>query len=183
MLRHLAYAYNHYSHHTHYGTPTSDGSPNAVSTAILIAIGLLLLALVVLSIIGLWKMFVKAGRPGWAAIIPIYNSWVIFEMAGKPGWWALVGLLYIIPIVGFIGAIVALVLSVIAMLELAKRFGKSPVFAIFGLVLFSGIGFIILGFGKAEYEVERTFSVNGVEAPELAATKPRSAKRPKKDRS
>jgi len=166
MLHRLAYAYNYYN----YNVPTSSGSSSTESTATLIVTGIIVLILVVLFMAGLWKTFVKAGRPGWAAIIPLYNSWVIYEIAGKPGWWALIGLLAIIPILGFIAGIAALVLSVIAMLELARRFGKGPWFAIFGLVLFSAIGFMILGFGKAKYEPEKTLA-GAPEAPAVKAQK------------
>ena len=92
-----------------------------------------------------WKIFVKANRPGWAAIVPIYNTWTLFEISGKPGWWALFG------IVPYIGWLVLLVLYVMAALELARRFGKDAMFAIFGLVVFQIVGFIILGFGDAKY--------------------------------
>src|SRR5208283_4844553 len=55
------------------------------------------LALVVLVVAGMWKAFVKAGQPGWAVLIPIYNMYVLLKAAGKPGWWLL---LMLIPIVG-----------------------------------------------------------------------------------
>lgn len=102
---------------------------------------ILYLLIVVLAIVAMWKVFVKAGEAGWKSIIPIYNGWVYFEISGKPGWWVFVAL---IPIVG-------LILHILAALELAKRFGKSAVFAIFGLVIFSVIGFLMLGFGDAKY--------------------------------
>jgi hypothetical protein len=101
-------------------------------------------------IICTWKVFVKAGRPGWAAIIPIYNGWVFFEISGKPGWWVLFGLLAFIPIVGSIPLIV---LTLIASMELAKRFGKDTVFGVVLLWLFSFIGLPILAFGDAKYNV------------------------------
>jgi hypothetical protein len=94
----------------------------------------------------MWKVFTKAGKPGWASIIPIYNTWVLFEIAGKPGWWAL---LNFIPVVG---NIIFLVLFIVASLEIAKRFGKGPAFAIFGLVIFSIIGYMVLAFGKSQYQ-------------------------------
>lgn len=112
---------------------------------------LVLLALWVLSIVALWKVFEKAGIPGWKAIIPVYNSWLLFQMAGKPGWWALIGLAGIIPILGIFAGIAAFVLYIIAALELAKAFGKSQMFAVFGLVIFSIVGLFMLGFGDAKY--------------------------------
>ena len=101
------------------------------------------LILWVIYIVALWKVFTKAGKPGWAAIVPIYNVWVLFEMAGKPGWWSL---LFLIPFVNFI----AFILLIIAFVEIAKRFGQSGWFAILFFIL--GIGWFILGFGKAQYQ-------------------------------
>jgi hypothetical protein len=96
-----------------------------------------------LALIGMWKMFSKAGRPGWAAIIPVYNLWVLFEISGKPGWWAI---LSFIPFINIIG----LVLYILAMVELSKRFGKGGAFALI-LVFFPFIGYLVLGFGSATY--------------------------------
>jgi hypothetical protein len=93
-------------------------------------------------------VFKKAGRPMWVAYVPIYNSWVLFEIAGKPGWWVL---LNFIP---FVGSIIYFVLWIVAALELAKRFGRSALFAVLGLIVFPLIGFIILAFGKSQYSAE-----------------------------
>lgn len=89
----------------------------------------------------LWKVFVKAGREGWEAIIPIYNIYVLLKIVGKPGWWML---LFFVPIV-------SIVISFIVYIELAKRFGKGTGFGI-GLVLLSFIFLPILGFGDAQYQ-------------------------------
>src|ERR1035438_401221 len=51
--------------------------------------GLIGLAIAILTIIGMWKVFVKAGQPGWASIIPIYNAYIICKIVGKPGWWVI----------------------------------------------------------------------------------------------
>ena len=106
------------------------------------------LAVFVVAVIAMWKVFEKAGVEGWKAIIPIYNSWTLAEIAGKPGWWALVFLIAWIP---FVGPIAAVVVWVIIALELAKKFGKDTAFAIFALIIFSLIGLLILGFGDAKY--------------------------------
>lgn len=102
---------------------------------------LIVLAAVVVSIIGLWKMFEKAGQPGWAAIIPIYNLYVLVKISGRPEWWLL---LYFIPFVN-------IVVSLLIALDVGKRFGQSDVFSIIMLWLFSSLGYVILGFGDAEY--------------------------------
>jgi hypothetical protein len=101
---------------------------------------IIMLAFAALMIASLWKVFSKAGRPGWAAIIPVYNAIVLLEIAGKPIWWII---LLMIPLVNIIIAIVVYI-------DLAKSFGKSAGFA-FGLLFLSFIFFPILGFGGARY--------------------------------
>ena len=86
---------------------------------------IIVLILYALMIIAGWKVFVKAGKPGWAIIIPIYNVIVLCQVAGKPGWWFI---LYCIPIVNIIIAIIVAV-------NLAKAFGKSGAFGFFLLFL------------------------------------------------
>ncbi|MEU4801837.1 DUF5684 domain-containing protein [Actinosynnema sp. NPDC023587] len=100
------------------------------------------LVIAVLMIAAMWKVFAKAGQPGWAAIIPIYNIYVLLKVAGRPGWWLI---LFIIPVVN-------LVMSVILALDVAKAFGKSGVFGFFGLWLFGIVGYPVLGFGSARYQ-------------------------------
>jgi uncharacterized membrane protein YhaH (DUF805 family) len=102
-------------------------------------------AVIALAIVGLWKVFQKAGQEGWKSIIPIYNTYVMFQIAGRPGWWFL---LLLIPIVNF-------VVSIILALDMAKAFGKSGAFGFFGLWLFSFIGYLMLAFGDAEYQLNK----------------------------
>ena len=94
----------------------------------------------ILVIAGMWKVFTKAGKPGWAAIIPIYNVVVLLQIAGKPLWWIV---LLFIPIVNF-------VIAVMVMISLAKAFGKGTGFAL-GLLFLSPIFIPILGFSDAQY--------------------------------
>jgi hypothetical protein len=96
---------------------------------------------VLLLIAAIWKVFSKAGQPGWAAIIPIYNIYVMCKVAGRPGWWLL---LMLIP---FVNLIIAIILNV----DIAKRFGKGIGFAI-GMILLPFIFWPILGFGSAQYQ-------------------------------
>lgn len=98
------------------------------------------LAILILVIAGLWKTFSKAGEPGWAAIVPIYNLYILCKIAGKPWWWLI---LLCIPLVG-------IVVALVVCLSLAKNFGKGPGFAI-GLWLLGFIFIPILGFGSAKY--------------------------------
>ena len=104
--------------------------------------GLLILELVLLAIviIGLWKLFTKAGKPGWASIVPIYNTIVMIDIAGKPLWWIL---LLFIPIVN-------IVVSVLIMIGMAKNFGRGAG-TVIGLIFLPMIFMLILGFGSAEY--------------------------------
>ncbi len=114
----------------------------AVTAAFFGVFGFAMLVLTIISLIALWKIFAKAGVEGWKSIIPIYNLYVLLQIVGRPGWWLL--LLYFVPIVN-------IVVAIILCLDLAKSFGKSTTFAIFGLVLFSLVGHLILAFGSAKY--------------------------------
>ena len=92
-------------------------------------------------IIGLGRVFAQAGEPGWASIIPIYNYYVILKIVGRPWWWLL---LMLIPFVN-------LVVSIIVSIDLAKSFGKDAAYGIILLWLLNVIGFLMLGFGDAQY--------------------------------
>ena len=106
-------------------------------TAVMLLVYLIIL---VPMILGWWKIFQKAGKPGWACIIPFYNYIVACEIVGKPIWWFL---LMICPCINFIfGIWVANLIS--------KSFGKSEGFTV-GLVLLNPIFACILGFGDAVY--------------------------------
>ena len=98
------------------------------------------IAVAVFLIVSMWRVFEKAGQPGWAAIIPIYNIVVMLRIAGKPGWWVI---LYFIPIVNII-------IGIITYVGIAEAFGKDGGFAV-GLVFLPFIFFPILAFGEATY--------------------------------
>jgi len=100
------------------------------------------LAIGVVVIVGGWKVFEKAGQPGWAILIPIYNAYIMVKIAGRPGWWVL---LYLIPLVN-------IAIAIIVAIDIAKAFGQSAVFGFFLLFLLGGIGFLILGFGNYQYQ-------------------------------
>ena len=91
-------------------------------------------------LIGMWKIFVKAGEPGWAVLIPFYNAIVLLRIAGKPAWWLL---LLLIPFVNFI-------VIIIVMINLAKAFGKGVGFAL-GLIFLGFIFYPVLGFDDSRY--------------------------------
>ena len=119
---------------------TTDDAANAAAVGIGIGLAIVYLILLVLVIAGMWKMFQKAGKPGWAAIVPIYNFIVLLEIVGKPLWWII---LLFIPFVNF-------VIIIILYIELAKSFGKGVGYA-FGLLLLPFVFFPMLGFGDARY--------------------------------
>lgn len=97
------------------------------------------LVLAVVFIIGMWKVFSKAGKPGWACLVPIYNLIVMLEIVGRPIWWLL---LMFIPLVN-------IAFIIIVYIDLAKSFGQSALFAL--LFFVGGIGFLLLGFGNYRY--------------------------------
>ena len=98
------------------------------------------LGFLVVMIVSMWKVFAKAGQPGWAAIVPIYNAIVMLQIIGRPLWWIV---LFIIPVVN-------IVFGIICYVDLAKSFGKGAGFAC-GLMFLGFIFFPILAFGDARY--------------------------------
>ncbi len=99
----------------------------------------------VLSIAIMWKLFEKAGQPGWAAIVPIYNLVIMLRIVGRPDWWVI---LAIVPCVNFI---FLFYLAFIYPFEFAKAFGKEAIWGV--LLIFLGIiAYAILAFGDARYQ-------------------------------
>ena len=105
---------------------------------VLISIIQLVIALVTL--IAMWKVFVKAGKPGWAVIIPFFNAYVFLKIAGKPGWWLI---LLLVPVLNIIFGIIALA-------AFAQNFGKGAGFVV-GLIFLPFIFYPILAFSDAQY--------------------------------
>jgi len=101
----------------------------------------ILIAFLVLTLVGYWTTFKKAGRPGWAAVIPVYNLYVQAKIGGKSGWWVLLAML---PYIGW-------VFLILVNAGVARRFGKSDGFGV-GLLFLPFIFWPILGLGKARYE-------------------------------
>jgi hypothetical protein len=99
------------------------------------------LAVLVLLIAALWRVFTKAGKPGWAAIIPIYNAYVLLQIVGRPGWWLI---LMFIPFVNIL-------IAIMVYLELAQVFGKDTLFGCLMIIL-PFIFIPVLAFGDAQYQ-------------------------------
>ena len=102
--------------------------------------GLIYLAVIVLIIVSLWKIFEKAGKPGWAAIVPIYSMVVLCEIVGKPTWWVV---LLLVPCAN-------IVVLIWLMNLLSKSFGKSEGFTV-GMFLLPIVFYPMLAFGDAVY--------------------------------
>ena len=98
-------------------------------------------ALMLFYIIAMWKLFVKAGQPGWACLIPIYNLYVFLLVIQKPIWWII---MFFIPMIN-------LIFMILASLALAEKFGKGAGFGV-GLALLGFIFYPVLAFGNAQYK-------------------------------
>lgn len=113
------------------------GAASAVGGVVGVVVGL---AIAVIIILAMWKIFTKAGEPGWASIIPIYNLIVLLKIVGRPAWWFI---LCLIPFVNFI-------VLIIVNIDLARKFGKGAGFG-FGLFILGIIFYPILAFGDSTY--------------------------------
>jgi len=95
----------------------------------------------IIELVAMWKIFTKAGQPGWASIIPIYNIYVLTVIIGKPWWWML---LLIVPCV-------SLVFAVWMVNLLSKSFGQGVGFTL-GMLFLGFIFYPILAFGDYTYQ-------------------------------
>lgn len=117
--------------------PEPPAMPQISGTQVAI-FSIIYLAFLIFIIAGVWKTFAKAGQPGWASLIPIYNLYIIGVIAKKDNWW-----LILIPIVNFVYVF-------ILMAAFARQYGKGVGFGL-GLLFLGFIFFPILGFGSARY--------------------------------
>jgi hypothetical protein len=114
-------------------TSTTDTSavPSAAAAGMGIGMMIIWLAVVLLMVISMWKVFTKAGKPGWAAIVPLYNIIVLIQIAGKPLWWIIIYPFIVFPLAG--------------------KFGKGAGFGL-GLLILPFIFWPMLAFGSATYQ-------------------------------
>ncbi|MDD6491220.1 MAG: DUF5684 domain-containing protein [Firmicutes bacterium] len=117
-----------------------DAMVTAIGTGVYMVSVIVSLVISVLTIIAMWKIFKKAGKPGWASIIPFYNTYCLFDLAWGNGW------LFLLSLVPCVNIVVMIMLY----FKLAKAFGKGTAFG-FGLLFLNTIFVLILGFGNAEY--------------------------------
>lgn len=126
---------------------TTDYDVNTTAAAgVSVVVMLFWLAIVVVALIGAWKVFEKAGKPGWAALIPIYNTYILLQIIGEEPW------KLILTFIPFVNIVMYLLWSI----KLGAAFGKSSGWSVVLLFLLSPIGYLILGFGKDQFHGSTT---------------------------
>ena len=139
-----------------------------LTTSLVLGIVLIVLVWWVLQIIACWRLFAKAGEPGWKSIIPVYNTYVLYKIAWQPRFFWITVLLPIASVIisavfsesdmgimmsgmltGFIG-IAVVVLGIFFCIKLARAFGRGGAFVL-GLWFLQPIFLLILGLGDSEY--------------------------------
>lgn len=133
----MDYAYNYES--MDIGGGTVDGL--MMFGSMMLIVWVIGMALTVLQMIAMWKIYVKAGRPGWGAIVPVYNSYLMFDLALGNGW------LFLTMFLPFVN----LYFGIKCYVALAKKFGYPWTFAL-GLLFLGPVFFLILAFGDCTYE-------------------------------
>ena len=117
-----------------------DAAYAAAASGVSAVYAILSLAISVLTLVAMWKLFVKAGRAGWKCLIPFYNTYCLYDISWGNGW---LFLLMFVPCVN-------VVVGIMMLFKLAKAFGQGTGFG-FGLLFLNTIFILILGFGSAEY--------------------------------
>lgn len=120
----------------------------------LIVLGIILITYI-LSVIGLWKMFQKAGRPAWLSLIPIYNTYILCIITGVSPWWLVLSIVSgfvvaFIPLLSFLASIISIYFGILLAVSVARSFGKEDVYAI-GIYFLPFIFYMIIGLGESKY--------------------------------
>lgn len=127
---------------SYYSTTAADsGASTGVALVFTLVYFLFLFVFVAVVVASMWKIFTKAGKEGWAAIIPIYNTIVTLEIVGRPTWWLV---WYLVPVAN-------VVVSIIVALDLAKVFGKSAGYGLL-LAFVPLVGYPMLAFSDSTYQ-------------------------------
>ena len=121
---------DYYDYYDYSSTPAFNPLPTIIS-----------LVLCVFVLVCMWIIFRKAGKPGWAAIVPFYNLYVLFDITWGSG---MRFLLMLIPLYNII-------LGIQTQIRLAKAFGKGGGFAA-GLIFLPYVFMPLLAFGKGTYQ-------------------------------
>lgn len=134
---------------------------------ILLPLIIIVIILSVIEIIGMWKVFKKAGKNGWEAIIPYYNTWTLVEISGCVWWFFLIVIITSITsivfsnnIINFINYIANIVVMYLINYNIAKKFGKDYGYAI-GLTLIPFVFYPMLGFGNDKFDNNLSVSPYG----------------------
>ena len=154
----------------------NDYYNSSAMSGFLTAYGIFMIALLIVAIVAMWRIFTKAGEAGWKCLIPIYSSYKLYDIGWEGSYfWAPFVVSFIGGLIGMLlmrmgqaGAVIsglislgcgifALVISCKMAIRLAHRFGKSTAFGVIGLWLFSLIGYLIIGLGSADYRRERDY--------------------------
>lgn len=117
-----------------------DAMYTAVGAGVSMVYMIVALVIGVVTLVAMWKLFVKAGKPGWACLVPFYNMYCMYDIAWGNGW------LFLLTFVPCVGAVV----GIIMLFKLAKAFGQGTGFG-FGLLFLNTIFVLILGFGDSQY--------------------------------
>lgn len=109
----------------------------------------------VLSAIGLWKMFQKAGKPGWPSLIPVYNTYVLCEIIGVSPWWLVISVVaglitVILPVFNILSFVINVYFGILLAVSTVRSFGKNDAYAI-GVYFASFIFYLIFGLGNDQY--------------------------------
>jgi hypothetical protein len=119
---------------------TTTSSSTSMSSTFWVVYFTILAAFVLVISVSIWKVFAKAGKPGWAAIVPVYNTIVLLQIVRRPLWWFL---LFVIPFVN-------IVVGIVVYYDLVKAFGRG-VGTLLLILLLPIIGLPMLAFGDAKY--------------------------------
>jgi hypothetical protein len=140
------------------GTPSQDFDATfGPYFSVILLVGL---AIVVVQIIAMYKVFQMAGKPGWAVLVPIYNTWVLAEVGGKPGWMGIVA--SVISAVPLVGPVVSLVFWIMILVGVAKMFGRGAGFGV-GLAFLSFVFFPILAFSSGSQQFTTATGISSVQ--------------------
>ena len=131
----------------------SDSVFDALFTAFAGIIGVIIfiaVVIIVLQIVGMWKVFTKAGEKGWKAIIPFYNLAILYKISGMSPYLVFLYLGFLIPIVNIFVAIAFSVIDLYQKINLMKGFNKSTGFTV-AMIIVPFITYLVLGFGESKY--------------------------------